>query len=160
SQNTQEAAPGINVSTESQASDAPAAAEAAGNSTPGPPAPPPPAPLTPVGFTAPLSQLLDRALMLQSRFLYSFVFDRQAVGLLVDVIVGQKQATRKGEQPLWERAEPTRAYVDELLLAAAGYLFPDQNDPGARAKGCGYLQITDTAANRWFHGAAVELKPA
>src|ERR1035437_10641846 len=97
---------------------------------------------------------------LQTRFLYPFVFQRGKLKESAAALRAQTFATRGVENnPLWDCAaphglysQPHEHYQDELLSHVIMHLFPGL-DPNFRedgSRGCGYLKLSPTAANKWF----------
>jgi hypothetical protein len=106
---------------------------------------------------------------LHTRFLYPFVFKRGKLTEPAASLRTQTFSPRSGEKlPLWEYAaplglysEPQERYQDELLPHVVLHLFPGL-DPDFReetSKGCGYLKLSPTAANRWFDGTRLVVGP-
>ena len=99
---------------------------------------------------------------LQTRFLYPFVFQRAKLKESAAALRAKTFATRGGEKnPLWDCApphglysQPHEHYQDELLSHVIMHLFPglDPNFREEGSRGCGYLRLSPTAANKWFQG--------
>jgi hypothetical protein len=105
---------------------------------------------------------------LQTRFLYPFVFQRATLKESATALRAQTFSSRGGEKhPLWDYApphgfysQPREHYQDELLVHVIMHLFPglapDFREEASR--GCGYLRLSATAANKWFHGTRLNFE--
>ncbi|MGH9441745.1 MAG: hypothetical protein ACRD16_05680 [Thermoanaerobaculia bacterium] len=90
---------------------------------------------------------------LQTRFLFPFFIDRQALSRSVENL---ESASLAGMRGAWVAADPPGLYKDELVDHAATYLFGKRE--AGQEKGCRYLRLSEKAANRIFHNLVVALR--
>jgi hypothetical protein len=89
----------------------------------------------------------------QTRFLYPFAYQRHAAREAGAALRAMKAPTQPGKDPrvVWECAEPSHAYRDELFEHVVHYLFANPE-----AAGCGYLRANKVLTDAWFGGAVLD----
>jgi hypothetical protein len=89
----------------------------------------------------------------QSRFLFPFFYQRHAAREAGAALRAMKAPTQPGKDPriVWECAEPSHAYRDELFDHVVRYLFANPE-----AAGCSYLRANKVLTGAWFSGAILD----
>jgi hypothetical protein len=95
----------------------------------------------------------DRLSDFQTRFVFPFFYQRHAAREAGAALRAMKAATQPGKDPriVWECAEPSHAYRDELFDHVVRYLFANPE-----AAGCSYLRANKVLTGAWFSGAIVD----
>lgn len=101
----------------------------------------------------------------QVRFLYPFAFGWGMFEEAARTLRDETFVTRRGRRHrLWvcdgsdgRYSEPHHFYKDELLAHVAEFLFPNSKGSSFSSGGCGYFQISDVVANRWFKDSEIQV---